>query len=458
MCQCCSIPEAPIPAAPVPQSKTEELRLEKLRELYPKPFVVHTSLVFNPINLNFEKNLSFEIDPAIGLITGVIERTGFDASVGENDLDLRKKVVLPGFVDAHTHIFLHSYDEADNAKQKRDESFVERVLRATNHCSSALLAGYTTYRDLGSEGMQEADANFRDAINRGIIPGPRLYVATKVLASVTGIMTHTENRIGGTRIAETSEACDGEVEIRKAVRRRLGMGCDVVKFFADYRKRVMRFPPATPHPYLSSVMFPPEIPNPDVILYTQEEMNVLCEEAASADCPVAAHCATNRAVQMASKAGVRTIEHAFWCDQKTLDIVKENKTIIVPTLSIAERLYGENFPSMLTKTYNAWKMGITQACGGDTGTFNHGENIREAELFRESGVPVEDTLRCLTFNGWLACGGHSTGRKFGWLAEGCAADIVAVDEDPRQNFGTLRKISFVMKDGKPYKMDGIKLF
>lgn len=452
-CECCSSICSGGTSAPVPKSQAEYKRLEELKKHSTPPFIVHTSKYFDPKSKTIVYNKSLKIDPVVGLIVEIQERETEEISLGEHDIDLRNKFVMPGFVDAHTHIFLHSYDEADNAKQKRDESFVERVIRATNHCKTALMCGYTTYRDLGSEGMQEADANVRDAINRGIMAGPRLFVATKVLASTGGIQTHTENGIGGTKIPVTSEACDGEVEIRKAVRRRLALGCDVIKFFADYRKRIMRYPPATPHPYLSSVKFPPENPNPDVLLYTQHEMNVLVEEAKNAECPVAAHCATNKSVVMAANAGVSTIEHGFWCDEKTLDIIAENNCILVPTLTIAERLYGTNFQYMLTKTYNAWKRGIKQACGGDTGTFNHGENIREVELFVEAGIPLEDALKSLTYYGWLACGGHRCGRNFGWIDEGVAADIVALDESPFENIKTLRNPSLVMKDGQVYKKD-----
>lgn len=446
-----TVPTPPPAPVPGPKSDLEYSRLERLKKSAGPPFYIHTSNVFDPLTLEFQQNVSFKIDPVTGLIVEVTKRSSHEITPGDNDIDLRGKFVLPGFVDAHTHIFLHSYDECDNAKQKTQESLVERVIRSVNHCKIALMAGYTTYRDLGSNGMQEADTNVRDAINRGLTIGPRLFVATKELSSTLGFANHTENRLGGTQVPATSEDCDGVIEVRKAVRRRVGLGCDVVKFFADYRKRVMRFPPAQQHPYLSSVMFPPENPNPDVILFTQEEMNVICEEAKNCNCPCAAHCATNKAVQMASKAGVVSIEHGSWCDTETLQVIKENNSILVPTLTVAERLYGPNFVKILKKTYTAWEMGVLQACGGDTGTFSHGDNIREAELFVKSGIPVEDTLRCLTYNGWLACGDYKCGRMFGWLDKGTAADIVAVDEDPRKDISALRKIAFVMKDGKVYK-------
>ena len=454
-CECCSSLCSSGSIPPVPKSKAEDARLENIRKNSPKPFYIHTTTLFNSKTMGIEENISFLVDPAIGLIIEKIQRPSSTIeNLSSNDIDLSGKFVMPGFVDAHTHIFLHSYDEADNAKQKRDESFVERVIRAINHCKIALMSGYTTYRDLGSEGMQEADANIRDSINRGLTIGPRLFVATKVLASITGIKTHTENSIGGTKIPETSHACDGEVEIRKAVRTRLGMGCDVIKFFADYRKRIMRYPPLTPHPYISSIQFPPEIPNPDIVLYTQHEMNVLVEEAKNADCPVAAHCATNRAIKMAAIAGVSTVEHGYWCDNETIKLLKDNNCILVPTLTIAERLFGDNFQTILAKTFKAWENGVVQACGGDTGTFNHGENIREAELFVKSGIPIADTLKSLTYNGWLACGGHRCGREFGWLDVGTAADIVALDKSPFSDLSILRNPSFVMKDGKTYKNDG----
>jgi imidazolonepropionase-like amidohydrolase len=113
----------------------------------------------------------------------------------------------------------------------RDESLVERVIRATNHCRTTLLAGYTTYRDLGTEGLSDADTNVRDSINQGLMPGPRLFVATEAIASS-----------GGVRMPPIADVADGIDGVRAAVRRRIGAGADVVKVYADYRKRTLWFP------------------------------------------------------------------------------------------------------------------------------------------------------------------------------------------------------------------------
>ncbi|KIV80753.1 hypothetical protein PV11_08231 [Exophiala sideris] len=416
---------------------------------------IHTDLLFDPIQKKFIKNVSIKVDEPSGLITDVIHRDGdVEGELGDSDIDLRGKVVLPGFVDAHSHIFLHSYDEASAVVQKRDESFVERVIRSVNHCRIGLLAGYTTYRDLGSESMQDADCNVRDAINRGLIPGPRLYVATKVIASTGGFESRTENGIGGHCMPAGAEAADGPDELRKAVRRRIAAGADIIKFFGDYRRRIMRFPPKQQHPYIGSVKFPPAVPNETHVMFTQEEMNTIVEEAELADCPVAAHCITKAAAKAAAIAGALTIEHAFNMDDETLLLFKERGTILVPTLAVFEHIHKSKVQEVLVLVKRAWDLGVRLACGGDTGTYPHGDNAREMELMIEAGIPVEDVLTAGTVGGWDACGGDRCGRRFGWFEEGTAADIIALDADPREDKDALRKVSFVMKDAQVWKREG----
>lgn len=131
--------------------------------------------------------------------------------------------------------------------------------------------------DLSSESMGDADANMRDAISRGLIPGPRLFVATKALASTGAYELRTENSAGGVCLPEGAEAVDGVDDIRRAVRRRIAAGADIIKFFADYRRRIMRFPPAQQHPYKPSVLHPPRDPNPDVLNFSQEELDIDCQ-------------------------------------------------------------------------------------------------------------------------------------------------------------------------------------
>ncbi|OCF40169.1 hypothetical protein I317_05993 [Kwoniella heveanensis CBS 569] len=415
-------------------------------------FNIHTDLLFDPKKKEFVKDVSITVDTETGLISQVITRDyDLPNKVSNPDIDLRGKVVCPGFVDAHTHIFLHAYNETPSVVQKRDESFVERIVRAVNHCRLGLMAGYTTYRDLGSESMQEADVNIRDAINRGLTPGPRLFVATRVIASTAAYELRTENHIGGTCLPAGADSADGPDELRKAVRRRIGHGADVIKFYADYYRRLMRFPPKQQHPYIPSMKFQPADPNPDLVVFQDEEMNAIVSEANLARAPTIAHADSHEGVLAAGRAGVLSIEHASRAGEAGLKLMKEKGVIFVPTMAIFELILQERFDRVVENLKLAHKMGVRLACGGDTGTFPHGENAREMEIFIESGIPVEDTLEAGTLGGWEACGGDLCGRRFGWFEAGCAADIIALDADPREDPKALRKVSFVMKDARIWK-------
>lgn len=302
--------------------------------------------------------------------------------------------------------------------------------------------------------MQDADANVRDSIARGLTPGPRLYVATQVLASSGSFELHTENSMGGHHLPVGADAADGVDEIRRAVRRRITAGADIIKFYADYRRRVMRSPPAQPHPYKPSVLHPPQDPNPNIVVFSQEEMDMVVAEAKLAKCPVAAHALTLEGAMGAIKAGVNSIEHGVAINEDMFDSMIETGCILVPTLAILEKLRKAELPKILSQIKKAHAHGVRIACGGDTGTFNHGENAREMELMVQAGIPIEDVLEACTVGGWESCGGDLCGRRFGWFEEGTQADILALETDPRSDIGALRKVSFVMKDAKVWKLHG----
>ena len=312
-------------------------------------------------------------------------------------------------------------------------------------------------RDLGTEGLQEADTNFRDAINRGLIPGPRLFVATNPISSTGTYDARTENHLGGTRLPILTDAANGVDNCRQAVRRRLGLGADVIKVYADYRRRVMRFPPAVGN----AIMFPPSEPNPSIPAYSMEEMKALGEEAHRGQCAIAAHAQTNEAATMAANAGFTSVEHCPLASKETLDAFKANNTIFVPTLAVFTDLAsaGWNSNEVLASTKRAFDRGIQLACGGDTGAFpgGHGANAKEMELMIRAGIPVEEVMAACMLGGWKACGGDLCGRRFGYLGEGWAADIVGLESDPTKDEKAFRKVSFVMKDAKVWKKDGLAL-
>ncbi len=349
----------------------------------------------------------------------------------------------------------------------RDQSPTERTVRATNHARAALLAGYTTYRDLGTEALGSADASLRDCVNRGLTPGPRLFVATEALASSGGYELRSENRRGvvssggGVSLPRASDVGDGEAGVRAAVRRRIAEGADVIKFYGDYRRRVMRFPPDVPGPG-GRVLFPPDWGprNPAVVLFSGEEMRAIVDEARRAGAPVAAHAGEAKTALMAVRAGVDSVEHVFedsdGCMDELVGEMVKRGTIWVPTLATAEEDFeAEKLERCKKAVKEAFDKGVRLAAGGDAGVFNHGLNAREMEIMMEAGIPVEDVLVAGTYTGWQACGGDRCGYRFGCWEEGNRADIIALDADPRKDPKALRKVSFVMKDGRVWKRDGL---
>lgn len=430
-------------------------------------YAVHTSTLFDPTSRQFKKNISIVVNPATGAIEDVIQRSGIAADIKVGDIDLRRKVVMPGFVDAHTHIFLHAYrqvpvdlcstpaanyesSERPSEEQMRDESIVERTVRATNHLRNALLSGYTTYRDLGTEGMASHDASLRDAVNRGLTPGPRLFVATSCLASTGSYEIRTENYANGLKLPSICDPCDGVDGVRRAVRRRVAEGADIIKFYADYRRNTLRFPPME-----GAIQFPPMNPRPSSVMFTQEEMDAIVDEAKAANLPVACHAGTDRGAAMAARAGVTSIEHGTEAGEVALKAMLENKCIYVPTLAVAEAIEKSRVPAMQAIVKKAFDMGMRFAAGGDTGAFNHGQGAREMELMIEAGIPVEHVLEACMIGGWESCGKEACGYRFGWLDKGTRADIIALDTDPRVDKKALRKVSFVMKDAHVWKQNGI---
>jgi imidazolonepropionase-like amidohydrolase len=316
-------------------------------------------------------------------------------------------------------------------------------------CQSSLIVLQCS--DLGSEAMQDADTNVRDAVNRGIIPGPRLFVATRPLAGTGGYDVHTENELGGSCCPGVAETFDGPHEARRAVRSRIAAGADVIKFYADYRRRVMRWPPLQQHPYISGMKISVPEPNPDIPILDLDEMQTIVREAYLARSPVACHAKTWEGIKMAVEAGVLSIEHGNWVDEELLQLMKSKGCIFVPTLAISERLQPQHIDTFKKNVKRAHEIGVRLAVGGDTGTFPHGQGIREAEIMIEAGIPLEDVLEACCVGGWESCGSDLCSVRFGWFEPGVRADIIAINDDPRVDYKAMRRVDFVMKDAQVWK-------
>ena len=358
------------------------------------------------------------------------------APAGAERVELAGATLLPGMIEGHTHLFLHPYDEAPWADQVLREPLALRTVRAALHAGRTLRAGFTTARDLGTEGAGYADVGLRQAIDEGLVPGPRLLVATRALVATgsygpKGFDPRMEPILG-------AEAADGE-DLVRAVRDQIGKGADVVKVYADYRWG----PAGEARP-----------------TYTPAELERIVEVAAASGRPVAAHAATAEGMRRAVLAGVETVEHGDGGTPEVFRLMAERGVALCPTLAAAEAIsrYGgwdgtapepprvrasrESFQAALAA-------GVTICMGGDAGVFDHGDNAREIELMVAYGMPPLAALRAATsVNARLF---HLADR--GRIAPGLLADLVAVEGDPLADVSALRRVVLVTKGGRPVDLD-----
>ncbi len=348
-------------------------------------------------------------------------------------IDLAGLYLVPGLIDLHSHLLLHPYDEASWDDQVLRESLELRTIRAVPAARATLEAGFTTLRELGTEGAGFADVALRDAIASGIIEGPRLFVATRAIVATgaygpAGFDPRWDMPKG-------AQVADGAVGVRKAVREQIAAGADWIKVYADYRRRSGEPPTPT---------------------FSAEELAAIVEEAASAGRAVAAHAVTDAAIARAVRAGVRTIEHGDGASAETLALMKERGVALCPTLAKKKALAryagwkpGQAEPARLAASCDlvvrAKKAGVTIACGSDVGVFAHGENARELELLAECGLAPAEALRAATITAAAVLGReHELGR----IAPGFLADLVALEGDPLQDPRALRTVRLVIAAGR----------
>lgn len=354
----------------------------------------------------------------------------------DTTIPLQGMTLMPGMIEGHSHILLHPYNEVSWNDQVLRESVAERSARAVNHLKASLMAGITTMRDLGSEGAGYADVGLKMAVEKSVIPGPRLLVAGKAIVATGSYGPKGFHE--GVEVPLGAEEADGFDDLIRVTRDQIGHGADLIKVYADYRWG----PGGTAQP-----------------TFTVQELKTIVEVAQSSGRQVVAHASSAEAMKRAIEAGISTIEHG---DEGTLEVFKlmaEKGVALCPTVAAGDAI----------TQYSGWKRGVDPepariaakrrsfqlamqagvkiVFGGDVGVFSHGDNVRELELMVEYGMPVELALISATSGNAETFGLNNLGQ----LKEGFLADMIAVEGDPLNDISNLRKVELVMKDGTVYK-------
>ena len=351
---------------------------------------------------------------------------------GAATIDLPGETLLPGLIEAHAHVLLHPYNETPWNDQVLHEPEALRVARAVNHLRATLSAGFTTVRDLGTEGAGYADVGLKQAVAQGIIPGPRLLIATRAIVA-TG--TYAPKGFSPEwSIPQGAEEADGAALVR-VVRDQAAKGADWIKVYGDYR--------AGPRGETTPT-------------FSLDEMRLIVETASSLGRPVVVHASTPEGMRRAVLAGAETIEHGDGGTAEVFALMAQHGVALCATLAAGDA----------TSQYAGWKKGqdpeptnirrkretfrlaldagVTIAAGSDVGVFPHGDNARELEMMVAYGMAPVAVLRSATsVNAKVLHLEAQVGR----VAAGLLADLIAVTGDPTTNIAATRAVTFVMKAG-----------
>lgn len=348
-------------------------------------------------------------------------------------LELPGTTLLPGLIEGHSHLLLHPYNETSWNDQVLVESEAERVVRATVHARKTLEAGFTTVRDLGSEGAGYADVGLKQAIEKGVISGPRMLVAGPAIVATgsygpKGFAPHVDVPLG-------AEEADGHDNLIKVVREQMGKGADVVKVYADYRWGLRGEARAT---------------------FSLEELQLMVKTAASSGRGVVAHAGTEEGMRRAALAGVVSIEHGDAGTPEVFKLMAEKGVALCPTLAAGDAILQyrgwrkgvDAEPERIVQKRKSFKQaldaGVTILAGGDVGVFAHGDNARELEMMVDYGMKPLDVLKSATSVNAKVFG---LSAELGAIRPGLLADLLIVEGRPDQQISDLRKIRMVMKGG-----------
>lgn len=354
-------------------------------------------------------------------------------------IEMPGTTLLPGLIEGHSHLFLHPYNETPWNDQVVKESRAERTARAVMHAQATLLAGFTTVRDLGTEGADYDDVGLKQAIEKGIIKGPRMIVATKAIVAKGSYGPNYKN--ADLDLPQGAAEVGNLNEMSTEVYSQIGKGADLIKLYADYRWG------------LGGVAAP---------TFSIDAIALASAIAKSSGRQTVAHASTKEGMRRAVMGGVATIEHGDAGDEEIFKLMKERGVAFCPTLAASDA----------TLQYDGWKKGIDPEparitakkksfaaamrsgvvilMGGDVGVFTHGTNGREMELMVEYGMKPIDVLRSATA---VNAGVFGYGDQIGRLREGMLADLIAVTGDPSTDIKKVNSVVFVMKDGKIYKFN-----
>jgi imidazolonepropionase-like amidohydrolase len=352
-------------------------------------------------------------------------------AAGAKVIDLPGLTVLPGLVEGHSHILLHAYNETTWNDQVAHEGLALRVARAVNHLRETLMAGFTTVRDLGTEGAAYADVELKQAVQQGIIPGPRVLASTRAIVA-TGSYAPKGFALEW-RVPQGAEEADGVDSLIRTVRDQIGHGADWVKLYGDYGWGPG--PGARP-------------------TFSLDEMKLAVETAKNARVPVSVHASTPEGIRRAVLGGAETIEHG---DGGTLEVFKlmaEHHVAFCPTLAAgdANAQYAgwkkgqQPEPQSTLRKRASFKAaldsGVTILSGSDVGVFPHGDNARELELMVSYGMTPLAALKSAT-----SVAGNVLHMDIGAVRTGMLADLIAVEGDPVKDITAVRRVRFVMKGG-----------